>query len=142
MLAGYALTSGVTFGVFMNLWFWPFLGVSAPTGMGFVPGASVTENLGHYAVFYLATSLAWDLPRGVLNAILVTVAGPALLRVFRPAARRAAFGSESDVDPSPGNGALPASSHDVVAPPRPWHAGQMTPRAPTPTLVTGPVRSG
>ena len=115
MLAGYALTSGIIFGVFMNLWFWPFLGANAPAGMGFVPGATVAENLGHYAVFYLATSLAWDVPRGVLNAILVTVAGPALLRVFRRAARRAAFGSQVAFDPSAGERASPAGEHRDVA---------------------------
>jgi energy-coupling factor transport system substrate-specific component len=76
----------------MNLWFWPFLGTSAPTGMGFVPGAPLVENLEHYALFYVTTSLGWDLPRGVLNAVLVLLAGPALLRVFRRGARRAAFG--------------------------------------------------
>ncbi len=92
MLAAYALVTGLAFGLFMNLWFWPFLGASSPSGMGFVPGAPLTENLAHYGLFYLATSLAWDLPRGVLNAVLVVLAGPALLRVFRRGARRAAFG--------------------------------------------------
>ena len=102
VLSGYALLTGLVYGLFMNLWFWPFLGANAPTGMGFVPGASVADNLGHYGVFYLATSLGWDLPRGVLNAVLVVVAGPALLRVFRRAARRAAFGSAVVFDtPSP-----------------------------------------
>ena len=115
MLAGYALMSGITFGVFMNLWFWPFLGANSPTGMGFVPGATVTENLGHYAVFYLATSLAWDVPRGVLNAILVTVAGPALLRVFRRAARRAAFGAPVAFDRPLGERASPTPEHPGVA---------------------------
>ena len=91
-LAAYALVTGLAFGLVMNLWFWPFLGENAPSGMGFVPGAPLAENVAHYALFYLATSLAWDLPRGVLNALLVLVAGPALLRVFRRGARRAAFG--------------------------------------------------
>lgn len=91
VVAGYALVTGLAYGLMMNLWFWPFLGPNAPAGMGFVPGAPVSENLAHYGVFYLATSLGWDLPRGVLNAVLVLVAGPALLRVFRRAARRAAF---------------------------------------------------
>lgn len=90
-LAGYALVTGLLYGLVMNLWFWPFLGPGAATAMSFVPGAPLTENVRHYAVFYLATSLGWDLPRGVLNAILVVLAGPALLRVFRRAARRAAF---------------------------------------------------
>ena len=92
VLAAYALVTGLAFGLFMNLWFWPFLGTNAPSGMGFVPGAPLSENLAHYGLFYLATSLAWDLPRGVLNAALVLLAGPALLRVFRRGARRAAFG--------------------------------------------------
>jgi energy-coupling factor transport system substrate-specific component len=92
VLAAYALVTGLVFGLFMNLWFWPFLGAGSPSGMGFVPGAPLTENLAHYGLFYLATSLAWDLPRGVLNAVLVVLAGPALLRVFRRGARRAAFG--------------------------------------------------
>lgn len=93
ILAAYALVTGLAYGLFMNLWFWPFLGANAPSGMGFVPGGSLTENLGRYGLFYLATSLGWDLPRGILNAVLVAVAGPALLRVFRRAARRAAFGA-------------------------------------------------
>ncbi|WP_347350067.1 ECF transporter S component [Intrasporangium sp.] len=92
LLAGYALLTGLLYGLVMNLWFWPFLGAGVPSAMGFDPGAPLVENLQHYAVFYLATSLGWDLPRGVLNAVLVVVAGPALLRVFRRAARRAGFG--------------------------------------------------
>jgi energy-coupling factor transport system substrate-specific component len=101
VLAAYALVTGLAFGLFMNLWFWPFLGPNAPSGMGFVPGAPVSENLAHYTLFYLATSLAWDLPRGVLNAVLVLLAGPALLRVFRRGARRAAFGVPVVFGPTP-----------------------------------------
>ena len=98
-LAAYALVTGLGYGAVMNLWFWPFLGASAPTGMGFVPGAPLSVNLQHYAVFYVSTSLAWDLPRGLLNAALVVAAGPALLRVFRRAARRAAFDAPVRFEP-------------------------------------------
>jgi energy-coupling factor transport system substrate-specific component len=101
VLAAYALVTGLAYGVFMNLWFWPFLGTSAPTGMGFVPGASFVDNLDHYGLFYVTTSLGWDLPRGVLNAALVLAAGPALLRVFRRGARRAAFGVPVVFTPTP-----------------------------------------
>ena len=76
VLAAYALVTGLAFGLFMNLWFWPFLGANSPSGMGFVPGAPLTENLAHYGLFYLATSLGWDLPRGVLNAVLVVSRRP------------------------------------------------------------------
>ncbi|MDV3220776.1 ECF transporter S component [Intrasporangium sp.] len=125
ILAAYALVTGLAFGLFMNLWFWPFLGANAPSGMGFVPGGSLTENLGRYGLFYLATSLGWDLPRGILNAVLVTVAGPALLRVFRRAARRAAFGAPvgfqlASSGEHPGSrprppGEPPAEDHDTRA---------------------------
>lgn len=100
VVAAYALVTGLAYGLFMNLWFWPFLGANAPAGLGFVPGASLTDNLSSYGLFYLSTSLGWDLPRGVLNAVLVVVAGPALLRVFRRGARRAAFGAAVDFLPA------------------------------------------
>ena len=59
---------GCAYGAVMNLWFWPFLGDAAPAGAGYVPDAGAAVNLGHYAVFYVTTSLAWDLPRGLLTA--------------------------------------------------------------------------
>lgn len=115
-LAAYALVTGLAFGLFMNLWFWPFLGTNAPSGMGFVPGAPLSENLAHYGLFYLATSLGWDLPRGVLNAVLVLVAGPALLRVFRRGARRAAFGVPVVFDPAPVEATGATTRHDAEQP--------------------------
>lgn len=91
MLAGYGLIAGLLYGLVMNLWFWPFIGSGAPAGAGFVPGADPVTNLGRYAVFYLATSLGWDLPRAVLTCLLVAVAGPAALATLRRAVRAAAF---------------------------------------------------
>lgn len=91
LLAAYGGTAGLLYGAVMNLWFWPFLGASAPAGAGFVPGADLATNLGHYLVFYLATSLAWDLPRAVLTTVLVIVAGRPMLAVLRRATRRAHF---------------------------------------------------
>lgn len=93
LLAGYGFLIGLGYGMVMNLWFWPFLGGSAPDGAGFVPDAGVTTNLGHYAAFYVTTSLAWDLPRGVLTAVLVFFASGSLLRALRRSVRRARFGA-------------------------------------------------
>ncbi|HET8600359.1 MAG TPA: ECF transporter S component [Segeticoccus sp.] len=93
LLAGYGLVSGMLYGAAMNLWFWPFMGASAPQGAGFVPGADAATNLGHYAVFYVATSLTWDLPRGLLTAALVLIAGRPVLGTLRRAVRRASFGA-------------------------------------------------
>ena len=75
----------------MNLWFWPFLGASAPPAAGYEPGAGAAANLGHYAVFYVTTSLAWDLPRGLLTAALTLVASKPLLRALRRSVRAARF---------------------------------------------------
>jgi energy-coupling factor transport system substrate-specific component len=91
LLAVYGLVCGLAYGAVMNLWFWPFLGSSAPSGAGFVPGAGAAANLHHYAVFYLATSLVWDLPRGVLTAVLTFVASRPLLRALRRSVRQARF---------------------------------------------------
>jgi energy-coupling factor transport system substrate-specific component len=85
--------AGLAYGFVMNLWFWPFLTSGAPVGMAFVPGQAMTSNLSHYGAFYLATSLAWDLPRGVLTAALVLVAGRPVLASLRRGTRRAAFGA-------------------------------------------------
>ena len=93
MLAGYGMVVGLLFGLLMNLWFWPFLASGAPAGMGFVPGDPVAANLSRYGTFYLATSLGWDLPRGVLTAVLVMVAGRPVLASLRRGTRRAAFGA-------------------------------------------------
>jgi energy-coupling factor transport system substrate-specific component len=93
MLAGYGLVAGLLYGVVMNLWFWPFLTSGAPAGAAFVPGDPVAANLSRYAAFYLATSLGWDLPRGVLTAVLVMVAGRPVLASLRRGTRRAAFGT-------------------------------------------------
>ena len=91
LLAAYGLIAGLAYGVVMNLWFWPFMGDSAPAGAGYVPDADAATNLGHYAVFYVTTSLAWDLPRGILTAALTLLASGSLLRALRRSLRRARF---------------------------------------------------
>lgn len=91
VLTGYGLCCGLAYGAVMNLWFWPFLGVTAPHGAGFVPGAGVVANAQHYLAFYVLTSLAWDLPRGILTAVLTFVASRPLLRALRRSVRQAAF---------------------------------------------------
>lgn len=108
LLAGYGLAAGIGYGLLLNMWFWPFMSAAtAPTGAGFVPGAPVAENLRHYATFYLATSLGWDLPRAVLTAVLVLVGGPAVLRTLRRAVRRAAFDAPVAFEQGPGQQPVP-----------------------------------
>jgi energy-coupling factor transport system substrate-specific component len=89
LLAAYSGLVGLAFGLVMNLWFWPFASYGPETS--YVAGASFAENLHHYAVFYVTTSLPWDLGRAVLSALVLLLAGTALLRALRRAGRRAAF---------------------------------------------------
>lgn len=96
MLAGYGLVAGLLYGLVMNLWFWPFVTSGIPAAMAFVPGDPMTANFSRYAAFYLTTSLGWDLPRGVLTAVLVMVAGRPVLASLRRGTRRAAFGATGE----------------------------------------------
>ncbi|TWP37026.1 ECF transporter S component [Leekyejoonella antrihumi] len=98
MLTAYGLVAGLAYGAIMNLWFWPFLGSSAPSGAGFAATASLATQLQHYAVFYGLTSLGWDLPRGVLTAVLVLLACHPVLAALRRALRRAAFDAAPTFD--------------------------------------------
>lgn len=93
LLAGYGFVAGLAFGVVMNVWFWPFL-TSGVDGALFVAGDPVSDNLARYAVFYIATSLGWDLPRAFLTAALCLLAGRPVLLALRRGVRRASFGPE------------------------------------------------
>lgn len=90
LLAVYGAVSSVLYGTVMNLQGWPYLGGLA-TGVSFVPGDPVGENLGRFIAYCLATSLGWDLPRAVVTVLLSLALGPAVLKALRRATRRAAF---------------------------------------------------
>lgn len=89
MLGVYGAVAGLAYGLLLNLWFWPF--ASNGTTASFVPGASFVSNLHRFLIYDLTTSLGFDVPRAAGNLLLVLVAGPAVLRTLRRAARRAAF---------------------------------------------------
>lgn len=90
LLVGYSLLAGLAYGLAMNLSFWPFT-LGEATGLSFVAGAPIVENLQRFLLFSAATSMAFDVPRALLMAVLVTLTGPSLLRTLRRAARKAAF---------------------------------------------------
>lgn len=90
LLAIYAAVAGLAYGILLNLSFWPFA-LGADTGLSFVAGDPVFDNLRRFLTFTLVTSMGFDLPRAALTAILVLVTGRPLLRALRRAARRAAF---------------------------------------------------
>ncbi|MEY2569518.1 MAG: energy-coupling factor transport system substrate-specific component [Actinomycetota bacterium] len=95
LLAAYGAVAGLAYGLLLNLWFWPY-GVPLRSGLSFVPGAAVVDNLGRFWAFHLTTSLGFDIPRAAGNVVLVVVLGPATLAVLRRTARRAAFGAVAE----------------------------------------------
>lgn len=90
MLAAYGAVAALAYGLLMNLSFWPWA-LGDASGLSFVPGAPLSENVGRWLAFTVATSLGWDVPRAILTAVLTVLAGPVLLRAVRRATRRAAF---------------------------------------------------
>ncbi|HSR25399.1 MAG TPA: ECF transporter S component [Candidatus Eisenbacteria bacterium] len=101
MLAGYGLLSGLLYGLLLNMSFWPFA-TYLSSSLSYVPGAGLADNLGRFVAFDLATSLGWDLVRGVTNALLVLALGRPVLLALRRATRRAAFDAPVAFAPTPG----------------------------------------
>lgn len=81
LLAFFGGLWGLLYGAMMNIWFWPFVAGSAD--QYWTPGLSLWATVQRYAVFYVATSLAWDVARLVGNAGLILALGMPLLRVLR-----------------------------------------------------------
>jgi energy-coupling factor transport system substrate-specific component len=90
MLALYAAVACEAFGLLMDLWFWPY-GAGTTTSFAYQPGAPLLHNLTRFLAFHYTTSLGWDIPRAVLNATLVLVAGRPVIAALERASRRADF---------------------------------------------------
>jgi energy-coupling factor transport system substrate-specific component len=89
VVAAYAAVVSLAFGLVMNLWFWPFAAYGPE--VSYVAGDSFAANGARYLLFFVTTSLPWDLGRAVLCLVVILLAGASLLRALRRAARRAAF---------------------------------------------------
>ncbi len=85
LLAIFGLAWGLLYGVLMNLSSWTFL-----TNMG-VQGTTFGETVQRYAVFYVTTSLWWDLARGLGNVVLIVALGTPTLRALRRFYQRFTF---------------------------------------------------
>jgi energy-coupling factor transport system substrate-specific component len=80
---------GLLYGAIMNIYFWPF--AVGPSDQTWRPGISLGETLARYAVFYLATSLAWDMARAVGNVALILLLGAPTVRALTRFRRRFHF---------------------------------------------------
>ena len=90
LLAAYGAVAGYLFGLLLNLSFWPF-SLDPGSSIAYQPGLSFAAQWHRYLLFDATTSLGWDTGRAVTNVLAIVIAGPAVLAVFRRAARRARF---------------------------------------------------
>ncbi|MDT0490599.1 ECF transporter S component [Streptomyces griseus] len=90
MLAVYGSVAAFAYGTIMNLYGWTIIPGLA-SGISFVAGDPLHENLVRFLAYCAATSLGWDLGRAVLTVVLTLTVGPTLLKALRRATRRAAF---------------------------------------------------
>lgn len=104
LLAAYGAVAAVLYGLVMNLQGWPYIGGMA-SGVSFVPGDPVEQNLARFLAYCLATSLGWDLPRALVTVVLTFVLGGTVLKALRRATRRAAFDAPVSFTPGPPRGA-------------------------------------
>jgi energy-coupling factor transport system substrate-specific component len=98
LLSAYGGVAGLAYGMLMNLWMWPFA-TGLDSQISFEAGAPLTENLGRFAAYTVATSLGFDIPRAITNATLVALTGRPVLLALRRVARRAAFDAEPRFEP-------------------------------------------
>lgn len=99
LLTAYGALAGLLYGALMNLQLWPFA-VGLESQLSYAAGAPLTENLGRFLAFTLATSLGFDIPRAVITGLLVAVTAGPVLRALRRATRRAAFGAVGEFAPA------------------------------------------
>jgi energy-coupling factor transport system substrate-specific component len=90
LLAAYGAAAALVYGALLNLSFWPFARYY-PDQIAFVPGGSLHTNLLHWWRFDITTSLGFDVPAAVGNAVLVLVLARPVLVALRRVARRASF---------------------------------------------------
>jgi energy-coupling factor transport system substrate-specific component len=92
MLAAYGVLAAYLYGILLNLSAWPFvLGIAVPghTGLSFVPGDPLGDNLHRFLAYTLITSTgSFDTGRAITNAVAIVVLGPSVLATLRRASRR------------------------------------------------------
>jgi energy-coupling factor transport system substrate-specific component len=100
LLSAYSAVTGLAYGLLLNLSFWPFARYYPPQ-IAFDPTLPTTTNLVHWLRFDITTSLGFDIPRAVVNAVLVAAVASPVLSSLRRVARRAAFDAVVTFDDAP-----------------------------------------
>ena len=81
-LALYGVLASEFFGIAMDLQFWPWV-LGADTQLSYLAGAPINENLSRFFSYHFLSAMAWDIPRAVFTASLITIAGKPILHTLR-----------------------------------------------------------
>ena len=90
LLVVFGLIASEAFGMLMDLQFWPW-SIGSGTSLSYLAHASIHENVIRFLTFHFATSMAWDIPRGIFTGVLLALSGSAVLSALRRTHTRAAF---------------------------------------------------
>lgn len=115
LLSAFGLLWGFLYGAIMNLWEWPF--IAGPQTQSWAPGISLITTLQHYGVFYLATSLVWDVIGAIGNVLLLLAFGAPTLRALRRFQKRFTF-SYNNAENEPQMASKHPGSGHLSQPPR------------------------
>ena len=85
-----AIFSALSYGLLMDLQFWPWA-LGGNTQLSFIAGGELQTNLQRFITFHFLSAMAWDIPRAVLTSVLVMTTGPAVLAALRRTKKKAAF---------------------------------------------------
>ncbi|MGH2543008.1 MAG: ECF transporter S component, partial [Ardenticatenaceae bacterium] len=84
-LAAFGALWALLYGAILNLYFWPY---TVGGAINWTPGLTLAETVQRYALFYVATSLWWDVIGAAANVALILLFGAAILKVLRRFQRR------------------------------------------------------
>lgn len=90
MLLVFGALAAASFGILMDLQFWPWA-LGSNTQLSYIPGGSISENLERFITFHFASAMAWDIPRAIFTCVLIGFTGPSVLSALRRTYTRAAF---------------------------------------------------
>jgi len=96
LLAVLGVVWGMLYGVIMNLWFWPFIG--AAPGQSWSQSASLLSNIQRYLVYYLTTSVIWDITRSIGNVLMMVFMAKPVLVIFKRFQQRFSYQIERQLD--------------------------------------------
>ena len=97
LLIAVGVFAAFAFGILMDLQFWPWV-LGSNTQLSYIPDGALSENLSRFITFHFASSMAWDIPRSILTAVLVWITGRPVINALRRTQRKSVILSEREME--------------------------------------------